>query len=178
MKTHNCCPFQLIFKDYYLLIRSLITYVDQVLFFQAMIIEQVEEMKKSSKWKASERLSNLQVESRPEDAELRRLDSSLKKNTAFVRKIKSFTESQKPSILKGDFQKPKLISYCLNSNNFMFCYKPAKNKIISKHLVWLCMPWIQRCSNGRDNPRFRYLVLQPNGRLIPLLLHSTKQLEL
>ena len=68
-----------------------------------MIIEQVEEMKKSSKWKASERLSNLQVESRPEDAELRRLDSSLKKNTAFVRKIKSFTESQKPSILKGDF---------------------------------------------------------------------------
>ena len=65
-----------------------------------MIVEQVEEMKKLSRWKASERQSNLSIESRPEDAEFRRLDSSLKKNTAFVRKIKSFTESQKPSILK------------------------------------------------------------------------------
>ena len=65
-----------------------------------MILEQIEEMKKSSRWKVSERQSNISIESRPEDTELRRLDSSLKKNTAFVRKVKGFTESQKTSILK------------------------------------------------------------------------------
>ena len=46
------------------------------------------------------RKKNTNVENRPEEMELRKLDSSLKKNTAFVRKIKTFTESQKPSILK------------------------------------------------------------------------------
>ena len=46
-----------------------------------MILEQIEEMKKSSRWKVSERQSNISIESRPEDTELRRLDSSLKKNS-------------------------------------------------------------------------------------------------
>ena len=40
------------------------------------------------------------MENRPEESDLHKLDSSLKKNTAFVRKIKNFTEAQKESILK------------------------------------------------------------------------------
>lgn len=37
---------------------------------------------------------------RPEESYFFKLDSSIKKNTAFVRKLKNFTEAQKESILK------------------------------------------------------------------------------
>nr|SVE73390.1 EOG090X0143 [Daphnia atkinsoni] len=40
------------------------------------------------------------VQNRPEESYFTRLDSSIKKNTAFVRKLKNFTEAQKESILK------------------------------------------------------------------------------
>lgn len=40
---------------------------------------------------------------RPDETFLRKLDSNLKKNTAFVKKVKLFTESQKASLIK-DFQ--------------------------------------------------------------------------
>ena len=69
--------------------------------FQAAILEQLEEWKKSTKWKTEMRKKNLNAgDSRPEEEDLRKLDSKLAKNTAFVRKIKTYTESQKSSILK------------------------------------------------------------------------------
>ncbi|XP_057375556.1 regulator of nonsense transcripts 2-like [Daphnia carinata] len=40
------------------------------------------------------------VQNRPEESYFSKLDSSIKKNTAFVRKLKNFTEAQKESILK------------------------------------------------------------------------------
>jgi regulator of nonsense transcripts 2 len=51
-------------------------------------------------WKNELRASNTNVENRPEESDLHKLDSSLKKNTAFVRKVKNFSEAQKDSILK------------------------------------------------------------------------------
>lgn len=68
--------------------------------FQTAILEQIQDLKKSLEWKTNERQINTKIESRPEEVDLRKLDSSLKKNTAFVRKIKTFTESQKSSIIK------------------------------------------------------------------------------
>nr|CAG4641458.1 EOG090X0143 [Eurycercus lamellatus] len=50
------------------------------------------------------------IQSRPEEAHFSRLDSSIKKNTAFVRKLKNFTEAQKESILK-DIQVLNLTKY-------------------------------------------------------------------
>lgn len=40
------------------------------------------------------------IQNRPEESYFSKLDSSIKKNTAFVRKLKNFTEAQKESILK------------------------------------------------------------------------------
>ena len=40
------------------------------------------------------------VQNRPEESHFSKLDSNIKKNTAFVRKLKNFTEAQKESILK------------------------------------------------------------------------------
>lgn len=40
------------------------------------------------------------IQNRPEDSYFSKLDSSIKKNTAFVRKLKNFTEAQKEGILK------------------------------------------------------------------------------
>ena len=57
-------------------------------------------MKKYNEWKKNEREINLNIESRPTEDDLRKLDSNMKKNTAFVRKVKTFTESQKSAILK------------------------------------------------------------------------------
>jgi regulator of nonsense transcripts 2 len=51
-------------------------------------------------WKSELRKCNLNVDNRPEESDLHKLDSSLKKNTAFVRKVKNFTEAQKEAILK------------------------------------------------------------------------------
>lgn len=50
------------------------------------------------------------IQNRPEEAYFSRLDSSIKKNTAFVRKLKNFTEAQKESILK-DIQALNLTKY-------------------------------------------------------------------
>ena len=71
-----------------------------LLFFQTAILEQMEEVKKYRSWKENERKINSNVEVRPTEDDLRKLDSNLKKNTAFVRKIKTYTESQKTAILK------------------------------------------------------------------------------
>ena len=57
-------------------------------------------MKKYNEWKKKERQINSNIESRPTEDDLRKLDSNMKKNTAFVRKVKTFTESQKSAILK------------------------------------------------------------------------------
>lgn len=40
------------------------------------------------------------LQNRPEESFFSKLDSSIKKNTAFVRKLKNFTEAQKESIMK------------------------------------------------------------------------------
>ena len=81
------------------------------LIFQAAILEQLEEWKKSTKWKTEMRKKNLNAgDSRPEEEDLRKLDSKLAKNTAFVRKIKTYTESQKSSILK-DLESLNLTKY-------------------------------------------------------------------
>lgn len=40
------------------------------------------------------------IQNRPEESYFSKLDSSIKKNTAFVRKLKNFTEAQKEGILK------------------------------------------------------------------------------
>lgn len=40
------------------------------------------------------------LQNRPEDSYFSKLDSSIKKNTAFVRKLKNFTEAQKESLMK------------------------------------------------------------------------------
>jgi len=77
----------------------------------AAILEQLEEWKKSTKWKTEMRKKNLNAgDSRPEEEDLRKLDSKLAKNTAFVRKIKTYTESQKSSILK-DLESLNLTKY-------------------------------------------------------------------
>ena len=68
--------------------------------FLTAILEQMEEVKKYRSWKENERKINSNVEVRPTEDDLRKLDSNLKKNTAFVRKIKTYTESQKTAILK------------------------------------------------------------------------------
>ena len=57
-------------------------------------------MKKRAQWRRDLRERNVDIENRPDDDDLRKFDSSLKKNTAFVRKLKTYTESQKPSIEK------------------------------------------------------------------------------
>lgn len=40
------------------------------------------------------------IQNRPEESYFSKLDSNIKKNTAFVRKLKNYTEAQKESILK------------------------------------------------------------------------------
>jgi regulator of nonsense transcripts 2 len=69
-------------------------------YFQAILEEYFNELTQRREWKSSLRKCNLNVENRPEECDLHKLDSSLKKNTAFVRKIKNFTEAQKDAILK------------------------------------------------------------------------------
>ena len=68
--------------------------------FQAAILEQIEELKKYQSWKENERKINSNIEVRPTEDDLRKLDSNMKKNTAFVRKIKTYTDSQKTAIVK------------------------------------------------------------------------------
>ena len=65
------------------------------------------------------------VQNRPEESYFSRLDSSIKKNTAFVRKLKNFTEAQKESILK-DIQVLNLTKYISEVAN-----------AVSKQINWL-----------------------------------------
>ena len=69
-------------------------------FFQTFLNEYLSELIQRREWKNELRASNTNVENRPEESDLHKLDSSLKKNTAFVRKVKNFSEAQKDSILK------------------------------------------------------------------------------
>ena len=57
-------------------------------------------MKRRNEWKEALRATNQNIESRPEESDLHKLDSSLKKNTAFIRKIKNFTDGQRDVVKK------------------------------------------------------------------------------
>ena len=67
---------------------------------QALLDEFLSELSQRRAWKSELRKCNVNVANRPEESDLHKLDSSLKKNTAFVRKVKNFTEAQRDSILK------------------------------------------------------------------------------
>ena len=54
-----------------------------------ILVEYINEQNSKLKWKRDLRQINSSVESRPEETDLRKLDSSLKKNTAFIRKLVS-----------------------------------------------------------------------------------------
>ncbi|XP_067945290.1 regulator of nonsense transcripts 2-like isoform X2 [Watersipora subatra] len=65
------------------------------------ITEYVKEMEEKYGLRAKYKERNAQIEEhRPDEDAFVRLDSSLKKNTAFVRKLKSYTESQKDGLMK------------------------------------------------------------------------------
>ncbi len=62
-------------------------------FIKVTLREYIDEVKRRNAWKEELRLANLSAEERrPEEADLRKLDSSLKKNTAFIRKLASAKE--------------------------------------------------------------------------------------
>ncbi|KAK3800761.1 hypothetical protein RRG08_003165 [Elysia crispata] len=64
---------------------------------QAYIAESSERIK----WKAESRAANLAApENRPDESFFSKLDSSLKKNTAFIKKLKNLTDAQKDSLSK------------------------------------------------------------------------------
>ena len=89
---------------------------------QIVLGDYIEEVKRRNTWKSGLRKENENVENRPEESDFHKLDSSLKKNTAFVRKLvfkkltvslinsdpcsffnllqKNFTEAQATSIRK------------------------------------------------------------------------------
>uniref|UniRef100_A0A0K2VAN6 MIF4G domain-containing protein n=1 Tax=Lepeophtheirus salmonis TaxID=72036 RepID=A0A0K2VAN6_LEPSM len=66
----------------------------------AILNEYLDDWKKKKEWKEGLRAQNTDCKSRPEENDLRKLDSSLKKNTAFIRKLKNYTDSQRPGICK------------------------------------------------------------------------------
>ncbi len=54
------------------------------------MVDYIEEVKRRNAWKSELRSANAAAaaaEGRPEESDLRKLDSSLKKNTAFIRKL-------------------------------------------------------------------------------------------
>eukprot|EP00094_Tigriopus_californicus_P005657 TCALIF_05453-PA protein Name:"Similar to UPF2 Regulator of nonsense transcripts 2 (Homo sapiens)" AED:0.09 eAED:0.10 QI:511/0.66/0.6/1/1/1/10/0/1134 len=62
-------------------------------------------------WKSSLRNENVAcLNNRPEETEWHKLDSSLRKNTAFVRKLRNYTEAQKETLAK-EFQQLNLSKY-------------------------------------------------------------------
>lgn len=61
--------------------------------------EYIDELTKRQQWREQLRKQNSDITNRLEESELRKLDSSLKKNTAFVRKIRNFNESTKKSLM-------------------------------------------------------------------------------
>ena len=62
------------------------------MFSQASLLDHIEEVKRRSAWKASLRSANLEAADAKAESDLlgsssKKLDSSLKKNTAFIRKL-------------------------------------------------------------------------------------------
>ncbi|KRX39753.1 Regulator of nonsense transcripts 2, partial [Trichinella murrelli] len=76
------------------------------------------------------------VETRPDETFLRKLDSSLKKNTAFVKRLKTFTESQSANIIR-DFRTLNLSRYVTEMVSSL-CEAKLKNSDI--------IPLIEFCS--------------------------------
>ncbi|XP_041348866.1 regulator of nonsense transcripts 2-like isoform X2 [Gigantopelta aegis] len=71
----------------------------------------LEEAREKQTFKTTLRAQNIAaVDNRPDDAFFSKLDSSLKKNTAFVKKLRNLTESQKQSLIK-DFEGLNLSKY-------------------------------------------------------------------
>lgn len=56
-------------------------------FFQSVLQEFIEDVKRRNAWKSVLRAANQNVDNRPEESDFHKLDSSLKKNTAFIRKL-------------------------------------------------------------------------------------------
>ena len=77
---------------------------------QATLQEFIDEVKRKNEWKATLRAANQNVESRPEESDLHKLDSSLKKNTAFIRKLKNFTDGQR-DVVKKEMSSLNLTKY-------------------------------------------------------------------
>nr|CAG4651588.1 EOG090X0143 [Triops cancriformis] len=76
-----------------------------------VIFDYMEELQNRLTTKSSLRQENIKAAAnRPEESYFSKLDSSIKKNTAFIRKIKNFTEAQKESILK-DLETLNLTKY-------------------------------------------------------------------
>ena len=70
-------------------------------FPQKNVLEAVADLESQLKLKAQLRSRiHASIQNRPEDSYFSKLDSNIKKNTAFVRKLKNFTEAQKEGILK------------------------------------------------------------------------------
>ena len=69
---------------------SLLFLLDKFFFSQVVLQDFIEDVKRKNRWKSDLRSQNQRdevEEGRPEEEELRKLDSSLKKNTAFIRKL-------------------------------------------------------------------------------------------
>ncbi|KRZ67531.1 Regulator of nonsense transcripts 2, partial [Trichinella papuae] len=82
------------------------------------------------------RQANLNAaEIRPDEAFLRKLDSSLKKNTAFVKRLKTFTESQSANIIR-DFRTLNLSRYVTEMVSSLCEAKLKSSDIIP--LIELC----------------------------------------
>nr|CAG4635937.1 EOG090X0143 [Eubosmina coregoni]SVE69635.1 EOG090X0143 [Eubosmina coregoni] len=68
---------------------------------QKNVVETISEIERNLASKAQLRCKiHLAIQNRPEESYFSKLDSSIKKNTAFVRKLKNFTEAQKEGIIK------------------------------------------------------------------------------
>ena len=61
-----------------------------IIFLQKLLEDYIGEVKARIRWKNELRRKNEDVENRPEESDFHKLDSSLKKNTAFVRKLVAF----------------------------------------------------------------------------------------
>ena len=104
---------------------------------QKNVVETISEIERNLASKAQLRCKiHLAIQNRPEESYFSKLDSSIKKNTAFVRKLKNFTEAQKEGIIK-DIGKKRLYSFLvgklyLNMPSFLFSAALNLTKYISE----------------------------------------------
>lgn len=107
------------------------------------------DMKNRFEQKLELRKRNLNANNnRPDETFFRKLDSNLKKNTAFVKKVKNFTESQKDSIIR-DFSVLNLSKYVAELANSV---AEAKLKISDvPSMVELCSLAHQRYAEFSSN---------------------------